>query len=71
MSSANVPMRPCRVTRNLVAHREVPHIGSYACDDAGDVVPEPELAVPDLGVQRVDVGGADPDQDVAVSQLGF
>ena len=66
---------------NLVAHREAPHVGSHARDDAGDVVPkherrpvgqdEPELAVPDLGVQRVDASGADPDQDVAVSQLGF
>ncbi|MGX1267761.1 hypothetical protein RKD18_000955 [Streptomyces phaeoluteigriseus] len=66
---------------DLVADVETAHGGADLRHDTGHVVPEHErtpvlqklleLPVADHLVQRVDTGGAHPDQDVAVPEGGF
>ena len=68
-----------RACVDLIARREPVHTGPGPLHHAGEIVAEherrlvgqhePELAGHDLGVERVDPGGGDPDERVALASL--
>ncbi len=70
-----------RARIDLVAHLEVAHASTDPDDRPGHVVAQDqgqavgknqlEFAAPDLGIQRVDAGRVDLDQDIVVPQFGF